>query len=357
MPIDIINGLSMYKELFFLVAGSFELDQAGEQGKDVIAYKAIAALIERASTMLKGKIRNYSKMVRERGRMYLSHVMNWYTEERWITYEEDGEEVTQPINGSQMIAPAKLVVVSGSTMPISKIQEREEALALFQMQAIDLEELHKKLEWPDRKSLIKRMNLGPIGQFVQKLITVGLPEPFAQFFMQLANMEEKDIQKGLEKGEIPTIPALIQAFLQSGGQLEAPPDEKEDAELEEIRAKIQKIFAEIELIQEKAKTESTGQEVSRAGIGFDEKKLKLEEAETIQGIKNAIEQLEVDMKQFLIGQAADLKKEEIKATAAKAKAVQTKKTTQKPASRLKKSSTKRGSGAPREKGLKSNNKK
>jgi hypothetical protein len=60
--VDIINGLSMYKELFFLVAGSFELDQAGEQGKDVIAYKAIAALIERASTMLKGKIRNYSKV-------------------------------------------------------------------------------------------------------------------------------------------------------------------------------------------------------------------------------------------------------------------------------------------------------
>jgi hypothetical protein len=219
------------------------------------------------------------------------------------------------------------------------------------MGAIDLEELHKKLEWPDRKSLLKRMEQGPIGKFIQKLMMMGLPEPFAQFFQQISGMEEKDIEKGLENGSLPTIPALIQAFLQSGGQLEDPPNEKEDAEIQETLAKVQKIIAETALIQEKIRTEETNQEVSRAGIGFDEKKLKLEEAETIQGIKNDIEQLRVNMEQFLIGQAADLKRESIKAQAATLKNV-----TQSDSGGPKKSSTKRGSGAPREKGLKSNNK-
>jgi len=351
MPIDIINGLSMFKDLFFLVSGSFELNEADGGGKDVIAYKAIAALIERASTLLKGKIRNYSKMIRERGRMYLSHVMNWYTEERWITYEENGEEISEPISGREMIAPAKLVVISGSTMPISKVQEREEALALFQMQAIDLEELHKKLEWPDRKSLLKRMEAGPIGQFIQKLMMIELPEEFAQYFQQISQMEEKDIEKGLEDGSLPTIPALIQAMLQEGGMLEEPPNEKEDAEIEETLAKVEKLRAETMLLHEKIGTEQVQQEVSKAGIGFDEKKLKLEEADTIQGIKNSVEQLRVNMEQFLIGQAADLKKESIKAEVAKTKDAQ------KPAgSSTAQPSKKRGSGSPREKGLKSNNK-
>lgn len=359
MPVDIANGLQMFKELFFMVAGSFELEGAQEPGKEVIAYKAIAALIEQASTMLKGKIRNYSKMVRERGRMYLSHVMNWYTEDRWITYEEDGEDVSVPVNGRDLIAPAKLIVVSGSTMPISKVQEREEALALFQMGAIDLEELHKKLEWPDRKSLLRRMELGPIGQFVEKLVALGLPEPFAQYFMQIAQMEPKDLKKGLEKGEIPTISALLQAFLQSGGMAAEPPNPKEEAEIQETMAKVQLLVAQAALTQEQINSERVQQEVSKAGVGFDEKKLRIEEAETLQGIKHDIEQLQLDWQQFLISTRADMQKERIKGEAAKEKAKQTgsNQASNKSASKVTSSRKKRGSGAPREKGLKSNNKK
>jgi hypothetical protein len=121
-PTDLSAFMDIYKDLFFLVAGTFDLDQAQTPGRDVIAYKAIAALIERAHTMLKGKIRNYSKMIRERGRMYLSHAMNWYTDERWISYENDGEKARESIQGPELIVPAKLGVVSGSTMPVSKFR-------------------------------------------------------------------------------------------------------------------------------------------------------------------------------------------------------------------------------------------
>jgi hypothetical protein len=45
--------------------------------------------------------------------MYLSHVMNFYTEERWITYKDpSGEKAVKSVVGTEMIIPAKLTVVS-----------------------------------------------------------------------------------------------------------------------------------------------------------------------------------------------------------------------------------------------------
>jgi hypothetical protein len=367
MPVDIVQALAMYKEFFFLVSGAFEMDQAAEPGKEVIAYKAIAALLERASTMLKGKIRNYSKLIRDRGRMYLSHVMNFYTEERWISFEENGEEQSEQILGTDLVSPAKLIVVSGSTMPISKVQEREEALALFQMGAIDLEELYKKIDWPDWKKVKTRMEQGPIGMFIQKLVALDLPQEFAEFFMQIAQMDEKELQKGLENGDIPTIPSLIQAYIQSGGTFEQAPSEMEQAEVQAKIADIQKTVAETELIKAKIDTENVNQEVSKAGMGFDEKKLKLEEAETVTSITETLKRLELEVQNLSMGrtlEAAKLKAEVEKADKDRAATPKVS-----PASSVKskkgkndsqtknKSSKKKQQGPYREKGLKSNNKK
>jgi hypothetical protein len=304
VPVDIVNALSMYKELFFLVAGTFDLDAAQEGGKDVIAYKAIAALIERASTMLKGKLRNYGKMIRERGKMYLSHVMNW--------------------NGQELIAPAKLVVISGSTMPISKIQEREEALALFQMGAIDLEELLKKIEWPDRKQVIARLHAGPIGLFIDRLTKMGLPPQFAQILQEIAQMDDKTFEKMLKAGELPSIPNLIKAYIESGGNFEQQPTVTEQLEHEETKAKITKLYAETNLINAKILTEDTEQEVKRAGMGFDEKKLRLEEAEVINNIQTSIEELKLSIQDLVLSKQLEAEKikadkENAKATAAAAK--------------------------------------
>jgi hypothetical protein len=356
----------MYKEFFFLVSGAFEMDQANDPGKEVIAYKAIAALLERASTMLKGKIRNYSKMVRERGRMYLSHVMNFYTEERWITFEEEGEEVTEAINGSELISPAKLIVVSGSTMPISKVQEREEALALFQMGAIDLEELLKKIEWPDYKKVKARMESGPLGVFMQKLVALGLPEEFAEYFMQIAQMDDKEFQSKMEKGDLPTVPSLIQNYIENGGQLEDKETPMEEADLELKLAQIEKSRADTALVKAKIDTETVGQDTSRAGMGFDEKKLRLEEATTINDINQSIEQIRIQVEQLKVETALNagkivLDKEKAdkdrvvaeKTAAAKPPPAKPKAPKKAPT----KSSKKKTQGPYRERGLKSNNKK
>ena len=146
VPKELQESIALYKDLFYEISGNFDMEQANQPGRQVIAYKAIAALLERASTLLRGKIRNYSKLIRERGRMYVSCMQNWYTEDRYISYDDDsGDEVTTRINGNKMIVPLKLTIVSGSTMPKSQVQIREEAIELYDKGAIDNQELLKQI--------------------------------------------------------------------------------------------------------------------------------------------------------------------------------------------------------------------
>ncbi|MFP5258406.1 MAG: hypothetical protein ACLGQH_05215 [Acidobacteriota bacterium] len=154
---DIESVLAIYRELFSQISGIGELERATASDRPVVAYKAIAALIEQAATLLRGKIRNYSKLVRERGRMFLSHMQNWYTEERWISFAEGGSVSVEPIYGKNCRVPARLTVVSGSTMPVSRVQQREEALALYEMGAIDRQDLLEKLDWNSRAAVLARM--------------------------------------------------------------------------------------------------------------------------------------------------------------------------------------------------------
>ncbi len=158
---DIESVLAIYKELFHQIAGSYDLEQARDQANPVIAYKAIAMLLEQAATMMRGKIRNYSRLIRERGRMFISHAQNWYTERRWISFSEKGRQGTVAVIGEALRVPARLAVVSGSTMPSSKAQRREEAIALFSMGAIDRRELLETLDWPGFAEIAARMEGKP----------------------------------------------------------------------------------------------------------------------------------------------------------------------------------------------------
>ncbi len=165
---DIEAVLGIYKELFLQIAGSHELEQAVDNARPVIAHKAIASLLEQAATMMRGKVRNYSRLIRERGRMFLSHVQNWYGEERFYTFASDGGTVVAPVRGAALRVPARLSVVSGSTMPVSRVQQREEALALFEMGAIDRRDLLEKLDWSGREALLGR---------VEATAVAALPDP------------------------------------------------------------------------------------------------------------------------------------------------------------------------------------
>jgi len=283
-PPDVKDALALYRELFFLVAGTFELELAQTPGREVVAYKAIAALLERATTMMKGKIRNYGGLIRERGRMYISCAQNWYTDARWISYENEGEEFSQEILGYNMIAPYKLTVVSGSTMPISKVQEREEAISLFERGAIDNEELLMKLDWQDWKTVARRIKEGPFSKVMERMGALGAPEQLVELFNMLFQMDDKEFEKAMEAQELPSIPEIVAPAEQE--EEKVPPEMV--VEIATKEAEIDKTEAETKLVYEKIRTERVQQLVATMGIEFDKEKLKIERADLVNEIKQRI---------------------------------------------------------------------
>lgn len=311
-PIDanMWKMLDVYMDLFFKVAGDFELEQAHQSGKDVIAYKAIAALLEHASTMLRGKLRNYGKLIRERGRMAISHFQNWYTEDRWYTYDdEDGQEVAEKVRNDQILFPAKLTVVSGSTMPRSQIQEREEALELARNNMIDQQALLKKLDFPGWKEIVKRMQAGPLGMFIEKLGAIGTPQEFLQLMGEVAQMDDKEFEKAVEKGEIPSFAAVLQAA-QSAREGAPPPADPgaqiAQAELQiknmEAQAKARKMEMERLLTAEKIVSERVKQWQIAFGVQFDQQKLDIMRAQ----VYKELEQQEFDQVKDVVQTAQGL---------------------------------------------------
>jgi hypothetical protein len=290
IPKELIESVNMYKELFFAVAGSFDLEQANTPGSQVIAYKAIAALLERASTMMRGKIRNYGKLVRDRGRMAVSLMQNWYTEDRFITFSENGDEKQQTVKGVDMIVPMKLTVVSGSTMPVSNVQKREESLTLFDKGAIDSQELLRTLEWDNFKEVVNRMAQGPINAFLEKLVTAGMPEEISQYMSEIGAMEDHKLERAIDRHEISM---FNEAFNFQGMN----PDVKQEiaiakarAEVTESDARSNKLKAEIEAVLANAKKEIES-------IRQTDERIKIDRAKIVTDSRNKEKELAIKEKE------------------------------------------------------------
>lgn len=285
---DYDKAITIFKDLAFMTVGTFDLDQAQTQS-NVIAYKAIAALLERAATMMRGKIRSYSRLIRERGRMYLSMVQNFYTEARWITYRDDeGRTSAKEITGSDMIIPAKLTVVTGSTLPISRVQQREEAITLYGSQAIDRQELLERIDWPNRNEVVKRIEAGPLGAIMDKLAMAGVPPQIMEFAQQIAGIDTKNLQKAIDSGEIPSFPQFMQQMMAEMQGQPPPEDAGKAGEQMKLQAEIKKMEAEAALSISKAQTEAVNQQVKIAGVQFDEDKMRLERAKAVSSMESEI---------------------------------------------------------------------
>jgi len=186
---DIHNILTIYRELFDKVAGTFDLTDP-QIMKGRLAFKSIAAILENMHTLIRGKIRTYGRMIRDRGRMYVSHLQNWYTEERFFYLEEDGLPIQGSLTGSDAIMPLHFQVVAGSTMPTSRLQRREEAMELFKMQAIGVRELLEALEWPDRANIATKMEMGVVGPIIERMQALGVDQQVLEIVQEVAEMDE-----------------------------------------------------------------------------------------------------------------------------------------------------------------------
>jgi len=142
------------------------------------------------------------------------------------------------------------------------------------------------------------MKAGPIGEFMALLQLAGVPEPILQYFSEIGQMEEKEIESAIEKGELPPFGAILQeAFMPQEAQ---GPSELEQAEVQKISAEVEKIIADMNLAKEKANTEKINQFVMMSGVQFDSEKLAIERARAIAEIdRQSKEQLRAEKDQDL----------------------------------------------------------
>jgi hypothetical protein len=189
---DIEMILGIYREMFDKIAGIFDMTDPGI-AKGRMAYKTVATIIESMHTMLRGKIRGYGKLLRERGRMWLSHAQNWYTEERiFFVNGPAGTKESGKFTGKEMIFPTQFQVIAGSTMPTSRLQQREEAKELHGQGAIDVRELLERLDWPNRAEVIHRMELGQLAPIIERLQALGVDQRIIAMLQKIAGMDESE---------------------------------------------------------------------------------------------------------------------------------------------------------------------
>jgi len=198
-------------------------------------------------------------------------------------------------------------------MPRSQIQVREEAIELFRLGAIDRQELLGKLDWPSRTDVVERMNAGPYVELFGKLQAAGMAPEIIQTLQQIAGLEEKDIAKAMEKGELPPLDTVLQQTYSGQPAPQPPPDPEAmvaQAEVELKMAEARRTIAQAEeteakkaLTAEQIMTERVKQQVALAGTKYDEELLKIKRAEVVAKIEADIKQtkreaLSLDIKEM-----------------------------------------------------------
>lgn len=337
MGSDIAVGINLYKDLFSEVGGSFtDVTQGQKSGSEVVAAKAIALLLEQEARQAKGKGQAYAKMLRERGRIFLALKQMWGDKPTFVTFKKQGETVSKDITGEDLRHPTKLSVVSGSTLPVSDIYKREEAIALADKRFVDQEYVLKTLGVDNWEEIILRMQQGPLGEFFKKLGLIGVPDPLIQLFQKIGQMEDKEVEKLVKDGKMPPFIEIVKAMVQ--GQPAEKPDPKlleaqakiqqgdqklqiEDkevqikeavaradiqetqAKIQETNAKVAKINADIELVAEKINSEKVEQFVKSEGVKLDWTNIRNSTASTVADIQNSRK----DQKLDIVKAAADIK--------------------------------------------------
>jgi len=182
-----IDNLKMW---FDDITGSTDSSR-GVKPEGVTAASAIQALQETSQTRLRQKSRNIDSFLQDLGQLYLSRVFQFYTVPRVVrlTNNNDGavkyfkmhietdeagskkvhvrdfvhntdtnqiseqlEAKTYPVQGSFDVR-----VTTGSSLPFAKKEKFDIAMQLYQVQAIDQEELLKSAEYPNWEAVMARM--------------------------------------------------------------------------------------------------------------------------------------------------------------------------------------------------------
>ncbi len=185
----------------------------GVQPTGVTAASAIVALQERNAVLIQHKIRAMEFIARERGRWAISALQNFSTTEeqievRGIPYQLQGVTLA----GRKF----NYMVESGSTVARTSIQQQEQAMALYDKQAIDRQALLETLNFPSWKEIVERVGEGQLDQALQILVQAGMEEEQAAELRQYLMEPQTGPQSGQGHGNTMSRPQPGQPRAQQG---------------------------------------------------------------------------------------------------------------------------------------------
>lgn len=117
---------------------------------------------EIANTRIRLKVRNLESALEDAGRIMISLIQQYYTVPRMIRILGNAGEVAfVPFDGTHVRGDWDLRVGAGSTLPVSRAVQAQNAIQLFQLGAIDQRALLEHTDFPDAEDILHRMG-GPL---------------------------------------------------------------------------------------------------------------------------------------------------------------------------------------------------
>lgn len=179
----------------------------GVQPTGVTAASAIVSLQERNAVLIRHKIRAAEYLCRERGRWHISFLQNFSTKVEQIMFKDEVVEFTGiDLAGRKF----NYVIESDSTVARTSVQDQEQAVGLFKLNAIDRTALLQKINFENWKDIIERMGETQLDEAMQVLIDAGLDENAAAELRQFLMQPEQNKEGGTGQKE-PVAPQAGQA--------------------------------------------------------------------------------------------------------------------------------------------------
>lgn len=173
---------------FFDRTSQIEDVDRGDAPSGIVAASAIQMLQERAAVLIRAKIRAVDSLVRNRGRCFISFLQNFHTEEEIVNVS--GTPV--PFRGIDFIGGEfAYIVESGSTVIKTEAEDRQMAVDLFGIGAIDQRALLETVKFANWRQIIERMNqAGPLEQAMQIMVDAGMPVEFVEQLYQFLQQSQ-----------------------------------------------------------------------------------------------------------------------------------------------------------------------
>jgi hypothetical protein len=199
LPSNFFDLLNTYLMFFDRIYAMEDVDR-GETPSNIQAASAIVTLQERNAVLMRHKIRALDSLVRERGRWMISYMQNFAWKDELIKVQ-DG--MVQYRGTDYAGREFNYLVESGSTVAKTELQKQDQALQLYDRQAIDRQALLETLNFPNWKEIIERTGENQLDQALMILIQAGLPENEAMMLREYLAQSQGGPGNAPQNGEGP----------------------------------------------------------------------------------------------------------------------------------------------------------